>query len=163
MTDFTRRDPGYPGVFIRAITVDMNEQYALLDWSGTPARPLRRIRCSTGSGTVDPETRIDRCLDEAFSRRSGSGCTPIGTRTVHSIQDHLSQHPACLFVTWFHFDRRIAFHSHTVLLPRRSSGCVRVALSHAHTIHNNVIPNQTSVRVRYDSHAPALHPRGADR
>lgn len=163
MTDYSKRDPSYPTTFIREIRVDTNDQFVVLSWSRPPARRLTRFSCSTGRGTseVDRRRRIDLCLDDAHSRVPGSECTPIGPRLVHSIQDHLNDHPDCRFVTWFQFERRIAFHSHTVLTPRSSHGCVRVSLRHAQTIHNNVVPGETRVLVSFDPNREALHPGGA--
>ncbi len=163
MTDLGLRDPDWPRTHIRDLVVDLNTQRVHITWAGEPRRSITNIRCSTGRGTEEPdrERHFDQCLDARRSNVANSHCTPIGRFVVQDLADALNEHPECRFVTWFYWRRRIAFHSHSVLRPRRSAGCVRVALRNAQMIHNKVRPTFTTVRVVYDPSEPALHTGGA--
>jgi lysozyme len=145
--DLSLRNADYPNTYIKTIRVDLaSPDHAVrLGWTGKLAEQQEKgpFLSSPGKGLGDND-----CNDVIESNRYGSFCTPKGTRKVEAISDFLPTTPSCRYVTWFHYAREIAFHSHArVPFFPASNGCVRLDLHAAQLIHNNSKVGETEVVV----------------
>ena len=120
------RNADFPNTYISLIHVSLNDpQHAMtLTWTGPQAgaQETGPYHTSPGAGVTGTN-----CDDPATSRRSGTNCTPKGTRTVEGFAAHLNSDARAVFVTWFQQSRGIALH-YFPSVPNfaASHGCVRV-------------------------------------
>lgn len=142
------RNADFPGTYIAQITVSLNDPvHAMtLTWTGPQAgaQETGPFHTSPGAGV----TGIN-CDDPATSRRTGSNCTPKGTRTVEGFAAHLNSDSRAVFVTWFMQARGIALH-YFPSVPNfaASHGCVRIELKRvARLIQENARIGLTKVTV----------------
>ncbi|MCI0332054.1 MAG: hypothetical protein L0228_02360 [Planctomycetes bacterium] len=124
--DMSLRNSGFPNTFISTIHLDLTSpnHSVRLVWSGPQAtsQDTGPYHSSPGRGNGDCD-----CNDLAESLRNKSNCTPKGTRTVEAFSDYMGSATAFKFVTWFHANREIAFHSHPQVPDHPASlGCVRL-------------------------------------
>ena len=120
------RNADFPNTYIAQISVSLNDpnHSMTLTWTGPQAgaQETGPFHTSPGAGV----TGIN-CDDPATSRRSGTNCTPKGTRTVEGFAPHLNSDARAVFVTWFMQARGIALHYFPVVPNFAAShGCVRI-------------------------------------
>ena len=117
-----------------------------LTWTGPQAagQETGPFHTSPGAGAKGLN-----CDDTATSVRSGTKCTPKGTRTVEGFQQSLNSDSRATFVTWFMQSRGIALHYFpSVPTYAASHGCVRVESQHvAQLIQDNSRVGVTKVVV----------------
>ena len=142
------RNAGFPSTYIAQISVSLNDPvHAMtLTWTGPQAgaQETGPFHTSPGAGVTGTN-----CDDPATSRRSGSNCTPKGTRTVEGFAAHLNSDARAVFVTWFMQARGIALH-YFPSVPNfaASHGCVRIELKRvAQLIQENARIGLTTVTV----------------
>src|SRR5215831_8714532 len=85
-----------------------NDDFPLtLTWTGPKAdsQATGPFRTSPGAGLKGLN-----CNDDATSRRSGSKCTPKGTRSVEGFARRLNSDSRATYVTWFMQSRGVALH-----------------------------------------------------
>ena len=120
------RNGDFPRTYLQQITVSLDDpdHWMTLTWTGPQAASQETgpFRTSPGAGV-----KGINCDDAATSRRSGTKCTPKGTRTVEGFQSRLNSDSRATFVTWFMQVRGIALH-YFPSVPRyaASHGCVRI-------------------------------------
>ncbi len=120
------RNSGFPSTYIKEIVVSLDDpdHWVTLKWTGLNAASQEAgpFRSSPGAGN-----KGTNCDLGPTSRRSGSHCTPKGTRTVEGFARRLNSDSRAEYVTWFHRGRGIAFH-YFPSVPRHaaSHGCVRL-------------------------------------
>ena len=120
------RNSDFPRTCIQRISVSLDDpdHWMTLTWTGPQASSQETgpFRTSPGAGV-----KGINCDDAATSRRSGTKCTPKGTRTVEGFQSQLNSDSRATFVTWFMQARGIALH-YFPSVPRyaASHGCVRI-------------------------------------
>jgi len=140
------RNDDFPQTFIQQISVSLDDpDHSLtLTWTGPKAdsQETGPFRTSPGAGL-----RGLNCDDDATSRRSGSKCTPKGTRSVQGFQRRLNSDSRATYVTWFMQSRGIALHYFpSVPQYAASHGCVRIELVNvARLIQDNSIVDDTQV------------------
>ena len=120
------RNADFPNTYISQISVSLNDpNHAMtLTWTGPQAGAQESgpFHTSPGAGVTGTN-----CDDAATSRRSGTNCTPKGTRTVEGFAAHLNSDARAVFVTWFMQARGIALHYFPVVPNFAAShGCVRI-------------------------------------
>ncbi len=121
-----QRNADFPNTYISQIHVSLNDpdHEMTLTWTGpkAAAQETGPFRTSPGAGVMGVN-----CDITATSRRSGSNCTPKGTRAVEGFAAHLNSDARAVFVTWFQRSRGIALH-YFPSVPRfaASHGCVRI-------------------------------------
>ena len=142
------RNADFPNTYIAQISVSLNDPvHAMtLTWTGPQAgaQETGPFHTSPGAGVTGTN-----CDDPATSRRSGSNCTPKGTRTVEGFAAHLNSDARAVFVTWFMQARGIALH-YFPSVPNfaASHGCVRIELKRvAQLIQENARISLTTVTV----------------
>lgn len=145
--DMSLRNANFPNTFISAVQLDLTSpnHWVRLDWTGPRATDQEAgpFHSSPGGGNGEND-----CDDPGECLRNGSNCTPKGTRTVEAFSDHMSSARSFKFVTWFHANREISFHSHPQIPDYPAShGCVRLEEHAAQLIHNNSIVGRTKVIV----------------
>ena len=142
------RNADFPNTYIAQISVSLNDpnHTMTLTWTGPQAgaQETGPFHTSPGAGV----TGIN-CDDPATSRRSGTNCTPKGTRTVEGFAAHLNSDARAVFVTWFMQARGIALHYFPVVPNFAAShGCVRIELKRiAQLIQENSRIGLTTVTV----------------
>ena len=140
------RNDDFPQTFIQQISVSLDDpDHSLtLTWTGPKAdsQETGPFRTSPGAGL-----RGLNCDDDATSRRSGSKCTPKGTRSVQGFQRRLNSDSRATYVTWFMQSRGIALHYFpSVPQYAASHGCVRIELVNvARLIQDNSLVDDTQV------------------
>jgi hypothetical protein len=142
------RNDDFPQTCIQQISVSLDDpDHSLtLTWTGPNAdsQPKGPFRTSPGAGLKGLN-----CDNESTSRRSGSKCTPKGTRAVEGFQRRLNSEPRATYVTWFMQRRGIALHYFpSVPEYAASHGCVRIELQDvARLIQDNSLVDDTEVVV----------------
>ena len=142
------RNDDFPQTYIHQISVSLDDpDHSLtLTWTGPKAdsQEAGPFRTSPGAGLKGLN-----CDDDATSRRSGSKCTPKGTRPVQGFQRRLNSDSRATYVTWFMQSRGIALHYFpSVPEYAASHGCVRIELVNvARLVQDNSIVNDTQVVV----------------
>jgi len=142
------RNDDFPQTYIQQISVSLDDpDHSLtLTWTGPNAdsQPKGPFRTSPGAGLKGLN-----CDNESTSRRSGSKCTPKGTRAVEGFQRRLNSEPRATYVTWFMQSRGIALHYFpSVPEYAASHGCVRIELQDvARLIQDNSLVDDTEVVV----------------
>ena len=142
------RNDDFPQTYIQQISVSLDDpDHSLtLTWTGPNAdsQPKGPFRTSPGAGLKGLN-----CDNESTSRRSGSKCTPKGTRAVEGFQRRLNSEPRATYVTWFMQSRGIALHYFpSVPEYAASHGCVRIELQDvARLIQDNSLVDDTQVVV----------------
>ena len=142
------RNDDFPQTHIQQISVSLDDpDHSLtLTWTGPNADSQQTgpFRTSPGAGLKGLN-----CDDNATSRRSGSKCTPKGTRAVEGFQRRLNSDSRATYVTWFMQSRGIALH-YFPSVPKyaASHGCVRIELQDvARLIQDNSLVDDTQVVV----------------
>ncbi len=142
------RNDDFPQTYIQQISVRLDDpDHSLtLTWTGPKAdsQETGPFRTSPGAGLKGLN-----CNDDATSRRSGSKCTPKGTRAVEGFQRRLNSDSRATYVTWFMQSRGIALHYFpSVPEYAASHGCVRLELEDvARLIQDNSLVDDTQVVV----------------
>ena len=142
------RNDDFPQTYIQqiSVTLDDPDHSLTLTWTGPKADSQQTgpFRTSPGAGLKGLN-----CDDDATSRRSGSKCTPKGTRPVQGFQRRLNSEPRATYVTWFMQSRGIALHYFpSVPEYAASHGCVRIELQDvARLIQDNSLVDDTQVVV----------------
>src|SRR5882757_156028 len=142
------RNDDFPQTYIQQISVSLDDpDHSLtLTWTGPKAdsQETGPFRTSPGAGLKGLN-----CDDDATSRRSGSKCTPKGTRPVQGFQRRLNSEPRATYVTWFMQSRGIALHYFpSVPEYAASHGCVRIELQDvARLVQDNSLVDDTQVIV----------------
>src|SRR5215470_3790762 len=142
------RNDDFPQTYIQQISVSLDDpDHSLtLTWTGPKADSQNAgpFRTSPGAGLKGLN-----CDDDATSRRSGSKCTPKGTRSVEGFARRLNSDSRATYVTWFMQSRGIALHYFpSVPEYAASHGCVRLELEDvARLIQNNSVVDETQVVV----------------
>ena len=142
------RNDDFPQTYIQQISVSLDDpDHSLtLTWTGPKAdsQETGPFRTSPGAGLKGLN-----CDDDATSRRSGSKCTPKGTRPVQGFQRRLNSEPRATYVTWFMQTRGIALHYFpSVPEYAASHGCVRIeSVDVARLIQDNSLVDDTQVVV----------------
>ena len=140
------RNDDFPQTYIQQISVSLDDpDHSLtLTWTGPKAdsQETGPFRTSPGAGLKGLN-----CNDDSTSRRSGSKCTPKGTRSVEGFARRLNSDSRATYVTWFMQSRGIAFHYFpSVPEYAASHGCVRVELVDvARLIQDNSLVDDTEV------------------
>ena len=140
------RNDDFPQTYIQQISVSLDDPDHPLTftWTGPKAdsQETGPFRTSPGAGLKGLN-----CNDDATSRRSGSKCTPKGTRSVEGFARRLNSDSRATYVTWFMQSRGIAFHYFpSVPEYAASHGCVRVELVDvARLIQDNSLVDDTDV------------------
>ena len=142
------RNADFPNTYIAQINVSLNDpnHTMTLTWTGPQAgaQETGPFHTSPGAGVTGTN-----CDDPTTSRRSGTNCTPKGTRTVEGFAAHLNSDARAVFVTWFMQARGIALH-YFPSVPNfaASHGCVRIELKRvAQLIQENARIGLTTVTV----------------
>ena len=142
------RNDDFPQTYIQQISVSLDDpDHSLtLSWTGPKAdsQETGPFRTSPGAGLKGLN-----CDDDATSRRSGSKCTPKGTRPVQGFQRRLNSDSRATYVTWFMQSRGIALHYFpSVPEYAASHGCVRIEVEDvARLIQDNSLVDDTQVVV----------------
>jgi hypothetical protein len=142
------RNADFPQTYIKQISVSLDDpDHSLtLTWTGPQADNQKTgpFRTSPGAGLKGLD-----CNDDATSRRSGSKCTPKGTRSVEGFARRLNSDSRATYVTWFMQSRGVAFHYFpSVPEYAASHGCVRVESENvARLIQDNSLVDDTAVVV----------------
>ena len=142
------RNDDFPQTYIQQISVSLDDpDHSLtLTWTGPKAdsQETGPFRTSPGAGLKGLN-----CDDGATSRRSGSKCTPKGTRPVQGFQRRLNSDSRATYVTWFMQSRGIALHYFPIVPEYAAShGCVRIeSVGVARLIQDNSIVDDTQVVV----------------
>ena len=142
------RNDDFPQTYIRQISVSLDDpDHSLtLTWAGPKADSQQTgpFRTSPGAGLKGLN-----CDDENTSRRSGSKCTPKGTRPVQGFARRLNSDSRATYVTWFMQSRGIALHYFpSVPQYAASHGCVRIeSVNVARLIQDNSLVDNTEVVV----------------
>jgi hypothetical protein len=142
------RNDDFPQTYIQQISVSLDDpDHSLtLTWTGPKAdsQETGPFRTSPGAGLKGLN-----CDNDATSRRSGSKCTPKGTRAVEGFQRRLNSDSRATYVTWFMQSRGIALHYFpSVPEYAASHGCVRIELQDvARLIQDNSLVDDTQVVV----------------
>ncbi len=151
------RNADFPNTYISLIHVSLNDpQHAMtLTWTGprAGAQETGPFHTSPGAGV-----KGINCDDPATSRRTGTNCTPKGTRTVEGFAAHLNSDARAVFVTWFQQSRGIALH-YFPSVPNfaASHGCVRIEIKRiARLIQENSRIGLTKVTVEGTWTKPAV-------
>ena len=142
------RNADFPNTFIAQINISLNDpnHTMTLTWKGPQAGAQE-----TGPFHTSPGAGVKgiNCDDAATSRRSGTNCTPKGTRTVEGFAARLNSDARAVFVTWFMQARGIALH-YFPSVPNfaASHGCVRIEIKRiARLIQENSRIGLTKVTV----------------
>jgi hypothetical protein len=142
------RNDDFPTTYIQQISVSLDDpDHSLtLSWTGPKAdsQETGPFRTSPGAGLKGLN-----CDNDVTSRRSGSKCTPKGTRAVEGFQRRLNSDSRATYVTWFMQSRGIALHYFpSVPEYAASHGCVRIELEDvARLIQDNSLVGDTQVVV----------------
>ena len=142
------RNDDFPQTYIQQISVSLDDpDHSLtLTWTGPKAdsQETGPFRTSPGAGLEGLN-----CDNDATSRRSGSKCTPKGTRSVEGFARRLNSDSRATYVTWFMQSRGIALHYFPIVPEYAAShGCVRIELLDvARLIQDNSIVDDTQVVV----------------
>src|SRR6476620_11551030 len=138
------RNDDFPQTYIQQISVSLDDpDHSLtLTWTGPKAdsQETGPFRTSPGAGLKGLN-----CNDDATSRRSGSKCTPKGTRSVEGFARRLNSDSRATYVTWFMQSRGIALH-YFPSVPKyaASHGCVRIeSVDVARLIQDNSLVSDT--------------------
>jgi hypothetical protein len=140
------RNDDFPQTYIQQISVRLDDpdHPLTLTWTGPKAdsQSTGPFRTSPGAGLTGLN-----CNDDATSRRSGSKCTPKGTRSVEGFAPRLNSDSRATYVTWFMQSRGIACHYFpSVPEYAASHGCVRIELVDvARLIQDNSLVDDTEV------------------
>lgn len=157
----TKRAPGFTGdtsgTHIRHIDVQINPagySTASLRWANMGNSPGFTLPGSLVTSPGAGNCSFD-CSDVAQSQQDGSHCTPLSPPdyVVQGFAPHLGSYPTATFVTWYHYDRGIAFHYFDVPARPESHGCTRMdhAENGAEWIYDNSLPGVTTVTVNRDA------------
>jgi L,D-transpeptidase catalytic domain len=88
------------------------------------------------------------------SHKPSSHCTPLSppTYVVQGYDCALTKYPEAKFVTWFNWQRAIAFHAYTVPPYPASHGCVRLLTKNhgAEWIYDNSLAGITQIKINWD-------------
>ena len=140
------RNDDFPQTYIQQISVSLDDpdHPLTLTWTGPKAdsQETGPFRTSPGAGLKGLN-----CNDDATSRRSGSKCTPKGTRSVEGFAQRLNSDSRATYVTWFMQSRGIALHYFpSVPEYAASHGCVRIELVDvARLVQDNSLVDDTEV------------------
>ena len=140
------RNDDFPQTYIQQISVSLDDpDHSLtLTWTGPNAdsQETGPFRTSPGAGLKGLN-----CNDDATSRRSGSKCTPKGTRSVEGFARRLNSDSRATYVTWFMQSRGVALHYFPSVPDYAAShGCVRIELVDvARLIQDNSVVDNTEV------------------
>lgn len=152
--DLSMRHPGFPATYVDTVHVDLGDpdHQVWLEWVGPEAAdgPRGPWRSAPGAGRAGVD-----CDDPAVSNTTDTMCTPKGRFAVAGFADRLFGTPECHYVTWVHFPRAIALHSHWHIPDHPAShGCIRLPYSAAKLIHNNSRVGVTHVHIHGTWTAP---------
>ena len=142
------RNDDFPQTYIQQISVSLDDpdHSLILTWTGPKAdsQETGPFRTSPGAGLKGLN-----CDNDVTSRRSGSKCTPKGTRSVEGFARRLNSDSRATYVTWFMQSRGIALHYFpSVPEYAASHGCVRIELVDvARLIQDNSLVDNTQVVV----------------
>src|SRR5205814_2522230 len=142
------RNDDFPQTYIQQISVSLDDpDHSLtLTWTGPKAdsQETGPFRTSPGAGLKGLN-----CDDDATSRRSGSKCTPKGTRSVEGFARRLISDSRATYATWFMQSRGVALHYFpSVPEYAASHGCVRIESEDvARLSQNNSRVDETQVVV----------------
>lgn len=153
----TKRATGFngdtSGTHISHIDVQINPNSystASLRWANMGSSPGYSLPASLKTSPGAGNCTFD-CSDVAQSHIDGSHCTSLSPPdyTVQGFSAHLGKYPAATFVTWYNYDREIAFHYFDVPDHPESHGCTRLAHSEhgAEWIYDNCLPGITTITV----------------
>jgi hypothetical protein len=157
----TKRAPGFNGstngTHISHIDVQINPagySTASLIWANMGNSPGYNLPASLNTSPGAGNCSVD-CSDVAQSQQDGSHCTPLSPPdyVVQGFAPHLGSYPTATFVTWYHYDRGVAFHYYAVPARPESHGCTRLDHSEngAEWIYDNSLPGVTTVTVNRDA------------
>lgn len=138
---------GFPKKYIKKVVVEQETpQFVTIHWSD---KSIERDECSTGKGQccVDPSDIDGVACSVSKSRRGGTSCTPIGTRTVD--YQTVETGGGVRYWTSFQAKRGIALHEYfPVDGTPLSHGCVRLHEPIAKKIFCGSRIGRTRVQVR---------------
>ena len=157
----TKRAPGFTGntsgTHITHIDVQINpagDSTASLRWANMGNSPGYNLPASLRTSPGAGNCAVD-CSDLAQSQQPGSHCTPLSPPdyVVQGFSPHLGSYPTATFVTWYNYDRGVAFHYYAVPSRPESHGCTRLdhAENGAEWIYDNSLPGITTVTVNRDA------------
>jgi L,D-transpeptidase catalytic domain len=143
------------GTYIRDIQVDLhsnNYSTVTLNWANgnlSIETLPNQFNASPGAGNC----ALD-CRSIPQSQKPSSHCTPLSPPTylVQGYDCTLTKYPEAKFVTWFNWEREIAFHSYTVPPYPASHGCVRLLTTDraAEWIYDNSLAGITQININWD-------------
>ena len=142
------RNDDFPQTHIQQISVSLDDpdHSLILTWTGPKAdsQETGPFRTSPGAGLKGLN-----CDNDATSRRSGSKCTPKGTRSVEGFARRLNSDSRATYVTWFVQRRGVALHYFPIVPQYAAShGCVRIEfVDVARLIQDNSLVDDTQVVV----------------
>jgi L,D-transpeptidase catalytic domain len=94
------------------------------------------------------------CRSISQSQQPSSHCTPLSppTYVVQGYDCALTKYPEAKFVTWFNWEREIAFHAYTVPPYPASHGCIRLLTKNhgAEWIYDNSLAGITQIKINWD-------------
>lgn len=154
-SDLAMRHPGFPDTYVDTVHVSLTDpdHDVWLEWTGPEAYegPRGPWRSAPGAGRPGVD-----CDDVTVSNTTDTLCTPKGRFAVAGFADRLVDVPECRYVTWVHFPRAIALHSHWHIPEHPAShGCIRLPYSVAKLIHDNSRAGLTHVHIHGTWTAPA--------
>lgn len=143
------------GTYIRDIQVALHSNTystVTLNWANEnlsiETLPIQ-FNASPGAGNC----ALD-CRSIPQSQQPSSHCTPLSPPTylVQGYNCALAKYPEAKFVTWFNWEREIAFHAYTVPPYPASHGCVRLLTKNhgAEWIYDNSLAGITQVKINWD-------------
>jgi L,D-transpeptidase catalytic domain len=143
------------GTYIRDIQVDLHSNTystVTLNWANDnlsiETLPIQ-FNASPGAGNCDLD-----CRSISQSQQPSSHCTPLSppTDVVQGFDCALTKYPEAKFVTWFNWQRAIAFHAYTVSPYPASHGCVRLLTKDrgAEWIYDNSLAGITQIKINWD-------------
>jgi L,D-transpeptidase catalytic domain len=165
---FNHRSSGFTGdttgTYIKDIQVNLySNTYSTvtINWanenSSIETLPIQ-FNVSPGAGKCDVD-----CRSIPKSQKNSSHCTPLSPPPylVQGYSCALTKYPEAKFVTWFHAEREIAFHSYTVPPYPASHGCVRLQTKNhgAEWIYDNTLPGITQIKIDWNPLASGLDRR----
>lgn len=155
----SRRSSGFTGdttgTYIRDIQVDLHSNTystVTLNWANgnlsSETLPIQ-FNASPGAGNC----ALD-CRSISQSQKPSSHCTPLSPPTylVQGYDCALTKYPEAKFVTWFNWEREIAFHAYTVPPYPASHGCIRLLTKNhgAEWIYDNSLAGITQIKINWD-------------
>jgi hypothetical protein len=143
------------GTYIRDIQVNLHSNTystVTLNWANSDLSietlPIQ-FNASPGAGNCALDCRVI-----PQSQKPSSHCTPLSPPTylVQGYNCALTKYPEAKYVTWFHWEREIAFHAYTVPPYPASHGCVRLSTKNhgAEWIYDNSLAGITRIKINWD-------------